>query len=98
MKISNHYTTSLVGATSLKEKDKKAEKSRQRTVAKPGDGLDLSGRSQEIAYARSLALAAPEVRAEVVDEIVGMIANGAYTVTGEDVAPKLINDHLMLWT
>lgn len=98
MKISDQYTTSMVGAAHLKEKEKKAGKAKAGETPRPSDGVRISGKSQEIAHARALALAAPEVRQELVDEIVGLLTSGKYTITGEDVAPKLIQDHLSLWT
>lgn len=98
MKIGDQYTTSMVGAAHQKEKDKKTGRAKAGGAPKSSDGIKLSGKSQEMAHARALALAAPEIRQELVDEIVGLIISGKYDITGEDVAPKLIQDHLSFWT
>jgi anti-sigma28 factor (negative regulator of flagellin synthesis) len=50
-----------------------------------------------VAHARSVALAAPDVRESLVNEIVGLISNGRYDVSGAQVAPKMIRDHAMDW-
>ena len=62
--------------------------------AAPSDRVMISGRGVDIQRARSLALAAPEIRQEMVDEIVGLLERGEYQVTGADVAPKMIQEHL----
>lgn len=98
MKISDQYTTSMVGADNVREKKKKELKAGQSGEAKSAVALNISGKGQEVAKARNLALAAPEVRQEMIDQIVGMIRQGAYNVTGEDVAPKMIEEHVLLLT
>ncbi len=62
--------------------------------AATSDRVMISGRGVDIQRARSLALAAPEIRQEMVNEIVGLLQRGEYQVTGADVAPKLIQEHL----
>ena len=62
--------------------------------AATSDRVMISGRGVDIQRARSMALAAPEIRQEMVDEIVGQIRRGEYQVTGADVAPKMIQEHL----
>lgn len=98
MKILDQYTTSMIGAEKVKEKQKKAEKIKGGRTAALTDGVQISGRSHEVAHARSLALAAPEIRQALVDEVVDLMKKGKYDITGEDVAPRMINDHLSLWT
>jgi flagellar biosynthesis anti-sigma factor FlgM len=58
------------------------------------DSVEVSSRSVEVQRARSLALAAPEIREALVNEIMGLINQGDYQVTGSDVAPVLIREHL----
>ena len=98
MKISDQYTTSMVGAESLREKRKKELKAGQGRETQSAVAVNISGKGQEVARARSLALAAPEVRQEMIDEIVGLIRRGGYDVTGEEVAPKMIEEHVLLMT
>ena len=70
-----------------------AEKS-EKGAAAPADLVMISGRGSDIQRARSLALHAPEIRQEMVDEIVGQIERGEYQVSGTDVAPIMIQEHL----
>lgn len=58
------------------------------------DRVMISGRGVDIQRARGLALAAPEIRQEVVDEIVGQIERGEYQVSGADVVPRMIQEHM----
>jgi flagellar biosynthesis anti-sigma factor FlgM len=60
------------------------------------DLVMISERGADIQKARSLAFQAPEIRQEMVDEIVGMMARGEYQVSGADVAPKMIREHMDL--
>ncbi len=60
------------------------------------DRVQISDRGVEIRHARSLALAAPDIREELVGEIVALIEQGEYQVSGADVVPKLVREHLAL--
>jgi anti-sigma28 factor (negative regulator of flagellin synthesis) len=62
---------------------------------KASDSVHISSRSLEVQKARLVALQAPDIRQELVDEVVGLIGRGEYMVTGTDVAPKMIREHLM---
>src|SRR5512138_3168252 len=64
------------------------------SASSPSDSIRLSGRGLEVQRARGLALQAPEIREGLVEEISGQVESGQYDVTGEDVAPKMIQEHL----
>ena len=84
-----------VGASGpLPSRGKAAGTGKTAQGAAPSDRVMISGRGVDIQRARSLALAAPEIRQEMVDEIVGQIQRGEYQITGADVAPKMIQEHL----
>lgn len=98
IKIPDGYATILAGSETIRKEIKKTGADRSKSAARaPSDAVNISNRGHEVAHARQLALAAPEVRSALVDEIVGLIARGQYDVTGADVAPKMIRDHAMDW-
>lgn len=96
MKISDHYQTSMVGAQNVGEKKRKELKAEEKKTEPSAVNVNISGKGQEVGRARSLALSAPDVRQGLVDEVTGQLANGGYDVKGEDVAPKMIEEHLAL--
>ena len=98
IKIPDSYTTVMAGAETIRKELKKKETEKGKSAARAAaDAVNISNRGQEVAHARSLALAAPELRQNLVDEIMGLIRNGKYDVDGEQVAPKMIRDHAMDW-
>jgi anti-sigma28 factor (negative regulator of flagellin synthesis) len=60
------------------------------------DQIEFSGNSFEVQRARALALQAPEIREEMVGEIVAQIRQGRYVIVGAQVAPRMIREHLVL--
>ncbi len=60
------------------------------------DQVHFSGHSYEVQRARALALQAPDIREDMVEEIVAQIRQGRYVITGAQVAPRLIREHLEL--
>ena len=60
----------------------------------PADRVDLSARSYEVQRARRLALAAPDIREDLVQAVLAEIRSGRYRVTGRDVVPKMIREHI----
>ena len=99
MKIRDRYTRGVLGTPPVRSQDKAEETSESGEASRtsgPPDRVHISGKGVEIRRARSLALRAPDIRQEMVDEIVGQIANGQYQVTGADVAPRMIREHLAL--
>ena len=63
-----------------------------RFVGSP-DRVQISGRSVEIQKARNLALRAPDIRQDLVNDILGSIQRGKYDVSGVDVVPRMLRDH-----
>lgn len=98
MKITDNFTASMIGAASQGEKRKKEVKGKEEAKGASHVAVNISGKGQEIARARALALAAPEVRQELVDEIVELIGRGEYNITGGQVADRMIEEHMALWT
>ncbi|MBE0616676.1 MAG: flagellar biosynthesis anti-sigma factor FlgM [Proteobacteria bacterium] len=60
------------------------------------DQVSFSGQSFEVQRARALALQAPDIREEMVGEIVAQIRQGRYVITGAEVAPRMIREHMEL--
>jgi hypothetical protein len=54
----------------------------------------LALRDREVEKARLLAIRAPDVREDVVTDIRARIGENRYEVTGADVAPRMIQEHL----
>ncbi len=96
MKIRDRYTREVAapGGARTREKPPEAVEA-ARGGGGPADRVQISDRGVEVRRAHWLAVHAPEVRVELVDEIVGLIGRGEYRVTGAQVAPRLIRDHLM---
>jgi hypothetical protein len=94
MKIRDRYTGSIAGTGLPRERDKTGSTPEISRSPAATDRVQFSGRSVEIQKARVLALQAPEVRQEMLDEIIGQIKEGNYHVTGTDVIPRMIREHL----
>lgn len=94
MRIRDRVTRGVSATTGGPAKAKSPETAAG--TARPGgaDTIRVSDRGREVQRARGLALHAPEIRESLVEEVSGQIENGEYTVTGEDVAPKMIQEHL----
>ena len=95
MKIRDRLPSGVAGTGAVRPKDKLTEAAGAASAAKTSDSVHISGRSLEIQRARLAALQAPDIRQEMVDEIVALIGTGQYTVTGAEVAPKMIREHMM---
>jgi negative regulator of flagellin synthesis FlgM len=95
MKIRDRLTRGIGDSTPRPSRGRAAEPGTAAKGAATSDRVVISGRGVDIQRARSLALAAPEIRQEMVEEIVGQIQRGEYQVTGADVAPKMIQEHLV---
>jgi len=55
---------------------------------------DISPRGREMAYAKEVAQAAPDVREEKIAELKRRIAAGQYNVDPDAVADRLVNEHI----
>ena len=95
MKIRDRYTGGIRQSGGGRERTKPETVAGTSRGREPSIRIQISGRSVEIQKARAMALQAPDIRQELVDEIRGQIDRGAYQVPGRDVVPKMIRDHLM---
>ncbi|MBI5014237.1 MAG: flagellar biosynthesis anti-sigma factor FlgM [Deltaproteobacteria bacterium] len=96
MRIPDGYTKRVVGPGKVRSRGAAAVAgvTGAAPVGAAVDSVEVSSRSFEVQRARALALAAPEIREALVDEIMGLIHQGDYQVTGQEVAPVLIREHL----
>ena len=61
----------------------------------PVDRVELSSSSRLIQKIQEAALAAPDVRAERVAALKKQVESGAYQVSSEDIAGKMLKDFLL---
>lgn len=76
---------------SLKKKDAVKEVG----VVRKNDSLVLSGRAQELSFAKEQVLKSVEVRADKIHELKKQIEEGNYQVSGSDIAAKMIGRSLV---
>jgi anti-sigma28 factor (negative regulator of flagellin synthesis) len=96
MRITDPYRVTLASASGVRRRRKVDGVVETDNTAPSTDQVLFSERSADVRKARGLALDAPEVRIALVDSISSQISRGQYSVTGSDVAPKLIQDHLVI--
>ncbi|GAB4278497.1 MAG: hypothetical protein Kow0092_34290 [Deferrisomatales bacterium] len=92
MKIRDPYTRSLAAAGKVRRR-KKVDAASGVTTSVEVDHVQVSERSVEVQRARLLAIQAPDVREDLVEEISQAIARGEYRVYGADVVPKMLREH-----
>lgn len=92
MKIREAYTSALVGVG----RTRRRRGTGSVTEASVGgvDEVQVSSQGRDVQRARLLALGAPDVREDLVEEVVREIAAGRYHVAGADVLQKMIQEHL----
>ncbi|MBI5445538.1 MAG: flagellar biosynthesis anti-sigma factor FlgM [Deltaproteobacteria bacterium] len=95
MKIRERYTQGIANTRGVSPREKTSEAAPASRSAGTSDTVQISARSMEIQKARQVAIQAPDIRQELVGAISDQIDRGEYSVTGADVAPKLIREHLM---
>ncbi len=93
--IGSRPTRDDVGAEQVgaRRVERAADQSAQRAEAERtpgGDTLEISDRARELARARQAAEDAPDVRADKVAAIKQQIEDGAYSVSPEALAQKLL--------
>jgi len=96
MKIRDTYSKPVSRVGRVKRRDEAGTVVETGGLTGPADQVEFSGHSFEVQRARSLALQAPDIREEMVDEIVAQIKQGRYTVRGTDVAPRMLREHMEL--
>jgi negative regulator of flagellin synthesis FlgM len=57
---------------------------------------EISARAREFAHAKGVASKAPDVREEKIAELKRRIAEGKYSVDGEKIADRMVNDHMQM--
>ncbi len=67
----------------------------EKPALKRGDVLVLSNRVQELNLIKEQVLKSPDVRADKVNELKQLVQNGAYNVSGSDIAQKMIERSLV---
>ncbi len=96
MKIRDRYTRGVAGAPVPRTERRIRAAEGPERAGTPLDRVQISERGREIRRARVLALTAPDVREDLVEEILAQIEQGEYRVSGAEVVPKLIREHWML--
>lgn len=104
MKVNN----SSVGAAELaqlqKSQDSKASKeaknnrasSERSALVTDSSRPEISQRARELAQAKEAANAAPDVREDLIADLKSRIASGKYNVSSEDVADRLVDEHISI--
>jgi negative regulator of flagellin synthesis FlgM len=87
-------TTNLINAARAAQGyGVKAGKSQ--SVSKPGqpsDRIEISGAAKDFQVAMKALSGVPEIREDKVSRIKELISNGKYSVSGRDVAERMIED------
>lgn len=95
MRIPDGYTKRVVSPTKVKGRSSaSAVAGTSGAAVTAADSVEFSSRAGDVARARLLALDAPDIREPLVSELSGQIDRGQYHVTGSEVAPAMIQDHL----
>ncbi len=94
MIISNKQVQNILQLERVNSLKKKDELKENATVSK-NDSLVLSGRAQELNFAKEQVLKSPAVRADKIHELKRKIEEGNYQVSGNDVAAKMIDRSLV---
>ncbi|MFO7569594.1 MAG: flagellar biosynthesis anti-sigma factor FlgM [Smithellaceae bacterium] len=72
-----------------------AEKQVAGAAVKPEEKVDLSTRAKEIQQAKVEVARLPDVREEKVQEIRSQVETGAYNVSGESIADKMVGESII---
>ena len=103
---SNVQNSELSGAQAKKtNKTGEADAAESAKKARPADTsatsllggsakTEISGKARELAKAKDVASAAPDVREDKIAELKRRIAAGAYQVDADAVADRMVDDHL----
>jgi flagellar biosynthesis anti-sigma factor FlgM len=95
MKIRDIYTSTSANVGRVRRRRRTGAVESAPAPASEVDRAEFSMRSYEVQKARTLAVQAPDIREDLVTEIFAQISQGQYVVRGSDVAPKMIQEHLM---
>ena len=78
------------------EKNKAGRSSRDGSTTK-GDRVSLSQAAQLYKVTQQAARDSPDIRAEKVDQIKGLVNNGTYEMNSRKTAEKLLEQEFALW-
>jgi anti-sigma28 factor (negative regulator of flagellin synthesis) len=95
MKIRDIYTTAASGVSRVRRRKGIGSVEGAPAPASGADRAEFSKRSYEVQKARVLAIQAPDIREDLVTELFDQINQGRYLVRGSEVAPRMIQEHLM---
>jgi|APCry1669190691_1035309.scaffolds.fasta_scaffold01221_4 negative regulator of flagellin synthesis FlgM len=86
-------STKQASRTSDAKRVEKGSVKTEETSDKKGN-VEISSRAKELAQAKELASSAPDVRVDRVAQLKKQIAEGNYHVSSEDIADRMVEDHL----
>lgn len=76
------------------DRSRDAGRARDSLTSKPQDAFQISRQAQEFERVRDAAMASPEVRQALVDQVRDEIASGRYRVDGTRIAEALLHEEL----
>jgi negative regulator of flagellin synthesis FlgM len=103
MRVNNTGSSPIQGADVRSTKgtgragaDKRADRSEGAGAANTADGVksDISTRGRELARAKEIAAETPDVREDKIADIKARLADGKYKVSADDIADKMVSEHL----
>ena len=92
--ISKADESKKASSASRIRKEKEVATSKAGSSTAGGAASEISSRAKEMATAREVAKNAPDIREDKVAELKKKIANKEYNVSADDIADKLVNEHL----
>jgi len=60
-------------------------------VRSDADSIDISNQASDYQYARNAVASAPDIRADLVDNLQNQISAGTYSVSASDVAARIFH-------
>jgi len=95
MKITDQYDPTLRQVKDTGKTAKaKADRAKGETAGAEGDKVQLSSRSKEFAKAAAVVESSPEIRTEKVDSLKAKVSSGEYKIDPDQVANKMVEEHL----
>jgi negative regulator of flagellin synthesis FlgM len=72
-----------------------SDKQATNTAVKPEETVDLSTKAKDIQQAKSALSSVPDVREQKVAELKSQVEQGAYKVSGEKIAEKMVGESIV---
>jgi len=60
-----------------------------------GEKVEISGKASDLNKIGEIVRKTPDIRAEKVELLRGKIASGSYTVSGQEIADKMLREYLL---